>query len=85
MDSKKTQKSRRRMNATVVSNKMEKTAVVRVDRTIVHPKYGKRYTVSKRLKAHDPENKAVMDEKVIIEGMRPLSKDKRWRIVYATK
>ena len=85
MDEKKTQKSRRRLVGTVASTKMEKTAVVRVDRTLVHPKYKKRYTVSKRLKAHDPENKAVMGEKVTIEEMRPLSKDKRWRIVYEAK
>lgn len=79
------QVKKRRLQATVVSTKMEKTAVVRVDRTIVHPKYGKRYTVSKRLKAHDPDNSAVVGEAVTIEETRPISKDKRWRIVKITK
>ena len=72
---------RRRMTGVVVSTKMQKTAVVLVERTVMHPKYGKRYTVSKRFKAHDPEMKAVLGEKVIIEETRPISKDKNWRIV----
>lgn len=72
---------KRRLNGTVVSNKMDKTVVVRVDRTLVHQKYGKRYTVSKRLKVHDPENSLQVGDLVTIEEMRPLSKDKCWRLV----
>lgn len=73
--------TRRRLQGIVVSDKMEKTVVVRIDRTIVHPKYLKRYTKSKRIKAHDPENTYVSGDKVEIEEMRPLSKEKRWRVV----
>jgi len=76
-----TNNTRRRLNGMVVSDKMDKTVVVRVDRTVVHPKYHKRMTRSTRFKAHDPENKTALGEKVTIEEMRPLSKDKRWRIV----
>ena len=73
--------TRRRLQGTVVSDKMEKTVVVRIDRTIVHPKYLKRYTKSKRVKAHDPQNAYATGDQVVIEETRPLSKDKRWRVV----
>ncbi len=82
---KNNQTNRRRFVATVVSDKMDKTVVVRVDRTIAHEKYGKRYTVSKRLKAHDEGNTAKVGDQVIIEETAPMSKDKRWRIVNQTK
>ena len=72
---------RRRLIGVVVSNKMDKTAVVRVDRTIMHSKYLKRFTKSKRYKAHDPENTAEVGQKVTIEESRPISKDKTWRVV----
>ena len=64
-----------------MSDKMDKTVVVSVDRTVVHPKYLKRYTVSKRYKVHDPENTAKTGDEVTIEETRPLSKGKRWRLV----
>jgi small subunit ribosomal protein S17 len=76
--------TRRRLQATVVSDKMEKTVVVRIDRTVVHPKYLKRYTKSKRLKAHDADNTCKEGDKVTIEESRPMSKDKRWRVVNKT-
>jgi small subunit ribosomal protein S17 len=60
---------------------MTKTVVVKVDRVKVHPKYQKRYTVSKRYKAHDEKNEYKVGDKVIIEECRPLSKEKRWRVV----
>jgi len=75
----KTTKSRRRLIGTVVSAKMTKTVVVRVDRTVQHPKYGKSYAVSKKYKVHDPEGKAKVNEVVEIEETRPISADKRWR------
>jgi len=59
---------------------MEKTAVVRVDRRAIHPKYSKRYVVSKKYKCQNPENKYKIDDRVQIIECRPLSKDKRWRI-----
>ena len=81
----KIKKTKRRLTGVDVSDKMDKTAVVRVDRTDIHPKYLKRFTVSKKYKAHDPENTFVIGDEVIIEEMRPLSKTKRWRVVGKTK
>lgn len=62
----------------VVSDKMDKTVVVLVERLKKHPKYKKRYKVSKRYKSHDPENKCKIGDKVIIQECRPISKDKKW-------
>lgn len=84
MTTEKTQSTRRRINGEVVSDKMDKTVVVRVDRTVVHPKYLKRFTVSKKYKAHDPENAYTEGDLVTIEEIRPLSKTKTWRVVGKT-
>lgn len=65
----------------VVSDKMQKTVVVRIDRRVPHPIYGKMVTKSTRLKAHDEENTAKEGDTVRIMETRPLSKDKRWRLV----
>lgn len=73
---------RRQFTGVVVSaNKTPKTVVVRVDRTEVHPKYGKRYVVSTKFMAHDEKMVAKEGEKVTIEETRPLSARKRWRVV----
>lgn len=72
---------RRRLQGTVVSDKMQKTVVVRVERMKLHPKYKKRYQVSAKFKAHDEKNEYHAGDKVIIEETRPLSRDKRWRVV----
>jgi small subunit ribosomal protein S17 len=63
----------------VTSTAMQKTAVVRIDRQVTHAKYGKKYTLSRKFKIHDPEAKARMGDVVEFEECRPLSKDKRWR------
>jgi small subunit ribosomal protein S17 len=65
----------------VVSDKMQKTVVVRIDRRVPHPVYGKMVTRSKNFKAHDEENSAKTGDTVRIMETRPLSKDKRWRVV----
>ncbi len=65
----------------VVSDKMDKTIVVRVDSQVRHPLYGKIIRSSKKFKAHDQNNTASMGDKVLIAETRPLSKDKRWRLV----
>jgi small subunit ribosomal protein S17 len=65
----------------VVSDKMDKTVVVRIDRRMPHPTYGKMVTRTTRLKAHDEENSAKTGDTVRIMETRPLSKDKRWRLV----
>ena len=65
----------------VVSDKMEKTVVVAIERRVPHPVYGKMMTRTTRLKAHDEENSAKAGDMVRIMETRPMSKDKRWRLV----
>ena len=65
----------------VVSDKMQKTVVVRIDRRVAHARYGKMVTRSTNVKAHDERNTAKTGDTVRIMETRPLSKDKRWRIV----
>jgi len=65
----------------VTSDKMDKTIVVTVEEFIRHPLYGKRVKRSKKFKAHDEENTCGIGDKVRIMETRPLSKDKRWRLV----
>ena len=77
-ENKKSQK--RTLKGTVVSDKMEKTVVVRVDSMKVHPKYGKRFLQSKNYKVHDEKGEYKVGDVVTFEETRPLSKDKRWRV-----
>ena len=65
----------------VVSDKMQKTVVVALERRVRHPVYGKMITRTKHVKAHDEENSAKTGDTVRIMETRPLSKDKRWRVV----
>jgi small subunit ribosomal protein S17 len=65
----------------VVSDKMEKTVVVAIERRVKHPVYGKMMTRTKKLKAHDEDNSAKLGDTVRIMETRPLSKDKRFRVV----
>ena len=65
----------------VVSDKMQKTVVVAIERRYPHPVYGKMVTRTKHVKAHDEENAAKSGDTVRIMETRPLSKDKRWRVV----
>ena len=65
----------------VVSDKMNKTVVVAIERRMAHPVYGKMMTRTTRLKAHDEENAAKAGDTVRIMETRPMSKDKRWRLV----
>jgi small subunit ribosomal protein S17 len=73
--------ARKSRTGIVVSDKMEKTVVVAIQRRVPHPIYGKMVTHTKRLKAHDEENSAKVGDTVRIVETRPLSKDKRWRLV----
>ena len=66
---------------TVVSDKMQKTVVVKVDMKKRHPKYKKSYTVSKKLKAHDEKGEYHVGDRVAIESIRPMSKEKKFRVV----
>jgi small subunit ribosomal protein S17 len=65
----------------VVSNKMQKTITVAVDRKVKHPIYGKFVNRTTKLKAHDENNTAGIGDTVRIMETRPLSKDKRWRLI----
>lgn len=77
--------NKRKLQGTVVSNKMEKTITVRVDRQIKHPKYGKFYNLSKKYKAHDEKGIAGIGDVVEIQEVRPLSAGKRWNYVNTVK
>ena len=72
---------RRRLTGVVVSTKMQKTVVVKVVRMKQHPVYLKRFVQSRKYKVHDELGVAKMGETVVFEECRPLSKDKRWRLV----
>jgi small subunit ribosomal protein S17 len=65
----------------VVGDKMQKTVVVAIERRVAHPVYGKMVTRTKKVKAHDEANAAKTGDTVRIAETRPLSKDKRWRVV----
>ncbi|HEY5563571.1 MAG TPA: 30S ribosomal protein S17 [Clostridiaceae bacterium] len=65
----------------VVSDKMEKTIVVAVETKVKHPLYGKIINRTTKFKAHDENNDAKINDRVLIMETRPLSKDKRWRLV----
>ncbi len=72
---------RKVMIGTVVSNKMDKTVTVAVERNVRHPIYGKTVKKTYKLKAHDEENKCQEGDKVKVMETRPLSRDKRFRVV----
>ena len=72
---------RKVMIGTVTSNKMDKTVVVAVETSVSHNVYGKTVKRTYKLKAHDEENVCQIGDKVKVMETRPLSKDKRWRVV----
>ena len=69
------------LKGVVVSDKMDKTVVVSVSRFVKHPLYGKFYKVSKKYKAHDENNEFKTGDNVEIVETRPISKDKRFKVV----
>lgn len=71
----------RKLKGTVVSDKMAKTAVVSVTHYRRHPKYLKYYKITNRFKVHDENKEYKVGDSVVIEETRPLSKEKRWKIV----
>ena len=72
---------KRVLRGTVVSDKGDKTVVVRVERQVMHPLYKKYIRRSKRYAAHDPENQFKVGDAVRIEECRPLSRTKRWLVL----
>lgn len=73
----------RTITGTVTSNKMDKTIVVSVDTYKSHPKYHKKYKVTKKFYAHDENNESKVGDVVTINESRPLSKQKRWTLLGA--
>ncbi|MEO2174409.1 MAG: 30S ribosomal protein S17, partial [bacterium] len=70
----------RTLNGTVVSNKMDKTITVQVERLVKHPLYGKYMKRSNKIHAHDPENVCQEGDLVTIEETKPISKSKAWKL-----
>lgn len=77
----KSQKKGTILKGVVVSDKMSKTVVVAVSRFVKHPLYGKYYTVTKKYKAHDENNKYKTGDKVEIVETKPISKDKKFSVI----
>ena len=75
------QATSRKFSGVVVSDKNDKTIVVRVETIKKHPKYQKRYVVSRKYKVHDETNQYSVGDQVNFIECRPLSKDKRWRVI----
>lgn len=71
----------KKLKGIIVSDAMDKTVVVLVDRYIKHPKYKKYIQRSKKYKAHDEKNEYKKGDKVIIGECKPISKDKRWIVI----
>jgi small subunit ribosomal protein S17 len=67
----------------VISDKMQKSATVSVTQTWIHPKYKKRYSVRKSYKVHDEKESFKIGDKVTFIECRPLSKEKKWRVIYS--
>lgn len=66
---------------TIVSDKMKKTRVIEVERIKVYPKYKKRFRVHRRFKAHDEKEEYHIGDHVVIQEIRPMSREKRWTIL----
>jgi small subunit ribosomal protein S17 len=71
---------RKERSGVVISDRMEKTVVVSLERTVMHPRYKKVLRRRTRVKAHDESNQCHIGDRVLIVECRPLSRDKRWRI-----
>jgi len=74
-------KKNKKLEGVVVSDKMNKTRVVEVTRLKKHPKYLKYFKTRKRFKAHDENNEYKIGDRVVIMETRPISKEKRWKII----
>jgi small subunit ribosomal protein S17 len=72
---------KRQLTGTIVSDKMQKTVVVETERIKEHLKYKRRYRISKKYKAHAEAGDYKVGDRVVIEECRPISKDKKWKVV----
>ena len=75
---------KRKLIGKVVSDKMQKTVVVEVQRLKQHPKYRRFFRVHKKYKADDAKEEYKIGDRVVIEESRPLSKDKKWKVISKT-
>ena len=73
--------SKKQLKGIVISDKMKKTVVVKVERIKESPKYKRRYKIHKKYKAHDEKEEYKVGDRVVIKECRPLSKGKRWRAI----
>jgi len=76
---------KKRLKGRIISDKMDKTIVIKVERLVSHPIYKKKYRVSKKYKAHDEKNEYKVGDLVEIEECRPVSKEKRWKVIKKVK
>lgn len=81
MEDNKSKIRHRILKGVVVSDKMQKTIVVSIVRLKKHPKYKKYFKVTKKFKVHDENNEYHIGDRILIEETRPISKDKRWRVI----
>jgi len=72
---------KKKLTGTIISDKMQKTVVVKIERIKEHAKYKKRLKMHKNYKAHDEKGEGKVGDKVIIEECRPISKEKKWRVI----
>ena len=72
---------KKQLTGTIVSDKMKKTVIVKVERIKEHPKYKRRYKTHKKYKAHTESGEYKTGDKVVIEECKPISKDKKWRVI----
>lgn len=72
---------KRQLQGTIISNKMQKTVVVKIERIKEHPKYKKRYKIHKKYKTHTESGEYHVGDRVVIEECKPLSKEKKWRVI----
>jgi len=77
----KNKKSNKTLKGVVLSDKMDKTVVVGVSRFVEHKKYGKRFKITKKYKAHDENNSKKIGDMVEIEETKPISKDKHFKVI----
>ena len=73
--------AKKKLTGIVVSDKMQKTVVVQVERIKEHPKYKRRYKIHKKYKVHDENQQYHIGDNVVIEETKPMSKDKRWTVI----
>jgi small subunit ribosomal protein S17 len=72
---------KRKFEGKVISNRGDKTIVVEVKRSKLHPKYLKQYFITKKYQVHDPKNQFKIGDRVSFVGCRPISKNKKWRVI----